>query len=83
MKNKIGYNLAVLSFPLQHPFAVLAQHFFPFEHFSFLPLSAIETPVIINAAVANKNIFFIYINCFVNNYVNLTALSVSIQKRIC
>ena len=59
---KVNYILAVLS--LQQDFSaltVLVQQVFPFAHFFFfLPLSARATPVIINAAVANKNTFFIY-----------------------
>jgi hypothetical protein len=41
--------------------AGLVQHFLPFAHFFFLPLSANVTAVTNNAAVANNKTFFICI----------------------
>jgi hypothetical protein len=57
--------MAAVAFFLQHDLAVVVQHFLPFAHFFFFfPLSANAIPVTINAAVANKNTFFILIAFF-------------------
>jgi len=58
--------LAVLALSLQQDFVVFEQQDFPFAHFFFLPFppSANDTPVTNNAAVANKNNFFIANNLF-------------------